>query len=103
MQKLVLWQISGYEALMRGACEAREREGARLLQLTDAHFRGSGISFKAVMALLVGGIYVNVLHSAADAGTMAGLDIRREKDFDAMLDAIAQVVEWAFDAADRAR
>lgn len=99
MQKLILWQISGYEALMRGACEAREREGARLLQLTDAYFRGSGISLKAVMALLVGGIYLNVLHSAADAGTMAALDIRQEKGFEAMLAAIAQIVEWAFDAA----
>lgn len=103
MQKLILWQISGYEALMRGACEAREREGARLLQLTDAHFRGSGISLKAVMALLVGGIYLNVLHSAADAGTMAGLDIRQEKDFEAMLGAIAQIVEWAFHTGARAK
>lgn len=103
MQKLILWQISGYEALMRGACEAREREGARLLQLTDAHFRGSGISLKAVMALLVGGIYLNVLHSSAEAGTMAGLDIRQEKDFEAMLTTIAQIVEWAFDSAEKTK
>ena len=101
MQKLILWQISGYEALMRGACEAREREGARLLRLTDAHFRGSGISLKAVLALLVGGIYLNVLHAKAGAGTIAGLDINDEKDFKTMLDAIAQIIEWAFDAAEK--
>jgi len=100
MQKLVLWQISEYDALMRTACQAREKEGVRLLELADAHFRGSGISLKAVMALLVGGIYFNVLHESADAGTMAGVDIKNEKDFQAMLDAIAQVVEWAFRMAE---
>lgn len=99
MQKLVLWQISGYEALMRGACEAREREGARLLQLADAHFRDSGISLKSVMALLVGGMYVNVLHASAGAGPMAGVDIRNEKEFEGMLATIAQVVSWAFGMA----
>jgi AcrR family transcriptional regulator len=103
MQKLVLWQISEYDALMRTACQAREKEGLRLLELADAHFRGSGISLKAVMALLVGGIYFNVLHESADAGTMAGMDIKNEKDFEAMLAAIAQIIEWAFRMAERTK
>ena len=102
MQKLVLWQVSEYNPLMRATCEAREREGLRLLQLTDAHFKNSGISFKAVMALLVGGIYYNVLHDSAGLGTMAGLDIKNEKEFDLMLKTIARVVEWAFQAAETA-
>lgn len=103
MQKLILWQISAYNAHMRTACEAREQEGIRLLQLADAHFRGSGISLKAVMALLVGGLYFNVLHESADAGTMAGIDLKNERDFEAMLEAMAQVVESAFRAAEENR
>ncbi len=103
MQQLVLWQISEYEALMRAACQAREREGQRLLALADAHFRGSGISLKVVMALLVGGIYLNVLHDSADAGTMAGVDLKNEQDLGAMLTAIGQIIEWAFDAAGKTR
>lgn len=99
MQKLVHWQVSEYNPLMRATCENREREGIRLLELADGHFRNSGISLKAVMALLVGGIYYNVLHDSAGLGTMAGTDLRNEKDFDQMLKTIAQVIGWAFDAA----
>jgi AcrR family transcriptional regulator len=99
MQRLVHWQISGYNPLMRATCEAREREGARLLRLADDHFRKSGISLKAVMALLVGGVYYNVLHDSAGLGTMAGIDLRNEKDFDIMLKTMAQIIGWAFDAA----
>jgi AcrR family transcriptional regulator len=99
MQRLVHWQVKGYNPLMRATCEAREREGARLLRLADDHFRKSGISLKAVMAMLVGGIYYNVLHDSAGLGTMAGIDLRNEKDFDLMLKTMAKIVEWAFDAA----
>jgi AcrR family transcriptional regulator len=102
MQRLVHWQIRSYNPLMRATCEAREREGARLLKLAEDHFRKSGISLKAVMAMLVGGIYYNVLHDSAGLGTMAGIDLKNEKDFDIMLKTITQVVEWAFRAAEAA-
>jgi len=99
MQRLVHWQIRSYNPLMRAICEAREREGARLLRLADDHFRKSGISLKAVLAMVVGGVYYNILHDSADLGTIAGIDLKNEKDFDIMLKTIAQIVEWAFNAA----
>ncbi|HZY39760.1 MAG TPA: TetR/AcrR family transcriptional regulator [Mucilaginibacter sp.] len=102
MQKLVLWQISEFNPLMRATCEAREREGVRLLELAEGHFRKSGISLKAVMGLLVGGIYYSVLHDSAGLGTMAGIDIKNEKEFDSVLNTIAQVIGWAFEAAEMA-
>jgi len=102
MQRLVHWQVSEYNPLMRATCENREREGLRLLELADSHFRNSGVSLKAVMAMLVGGIYFNVLHDSAGVGTMAGVDLRNQKDFDIMLKTIGQVIGWAFDAAELA-
>src|SRR6201996_9822555 len=101
MRRLVHWQIKGYNPLMRATCEAREREGARLLKLTDDHFRGSGISLKAVLAMIVGGVYYNVLHDSAGLGTMAGIDLKNEKDFEVVLKTIAQIVGWAFAAAEK--
>jgi len=103
MQKLVLWQVSEYNPLMRATCEARERAGVRLLELADGHFRNSGVSLKAVMGMLVGGIYYNVLHDSAGLGTIAGIDIKNEKEFDLVMKTIAQVVEWAFQAAEMAK
>lgn len=103
MQKLVLWQISEINPLMHTICQNREREGVRLIELTDKHFHGSGVSLKAVMALLVGGIYFNVLHDSAETGTMAGIDLSSEKDFKRMLKTIEQVVNWAFDTAEKSR
>lgn len=99
MQRLIHWQVSEYNPLMRATCEVREKEGLRLLDMVEGHFRNSGVSLKAVLALLVGGVYFNVLHDSADAGTMAGIDLKNEKQFEVMLNTLAQIIEWAFQAA----
>lgn len=99
MQQLIIWQISEPDPLMRTSCESREKQGARLIELTEQHFRNSGISLKAILALLVGGIYFNVLHDNAQVGTLAGIDLKNKKDFDTMLKAIADIIGWAFDLA----
>jgi AcrR family transcriptional regulator len=103
MQRLIHWQVSEYNPLMRATCEVREKEGLRLLDMVDGHFRNSGVSLKAVLALLVGGVYFNVLHDSADAGTMAGIDLKNEKQFEIMLNTLAQIIEWAFQAAEDAK
>jgi AcrR family transcriptional regulator len=103
MQRLIHWQVSEYNPLMRATCEVREKEGLRLLDMVDGHFRDSGVSLKAVLALLVGGVYFNVLHDSADAGTMAGIDLKNEKQFEVMLNTLAQIIEWAFQAAEYAK
>jgi len=100
MQKLVNWQISEYHPLMRAICQEREKAGNRLIEMAEKHFPKSKINLKAVLALLVGGIYFIVLHDSAGAGTIAGVDIQHEKDFDAVCKTIAQMVELAFAAAE---
>jgi hypothetical protein len=50
---------------MRTISETREGGGIRLLEITGEHFKDSGYNLKAVIDLLVGGIYYNALHNAA--------------------------------------
>jgi AcrR family transcriptional regulator len=99
MQKFILWQISETNSLMRSISEKRESEGAKLLALTNAHFRGTGINFKAITALLLGGIYYVVLHGSSNKSTVAGLDMNEEKDREEMLKAIEQIYTWAWETA----
>jgi len=101
MQQFILWQMSEPNPLMRGISEEREREGARLLALTDGHFRDSGVNIRAVMALLLGGIYYVLLHAEHNKSTVAGVDMNLEKDREEMLRTIGQVLGWAWAAADK--
>jgi AcrR family transcriptional regulator len=100
MQQIILWQISEDNLLLKGISEAREREGEKLLALTDIYFEGSGISIRALMAILLGGIYYAVLHAKTNKSTVAGIDVNRVKDQQAVLKTIEQVIAWAWEAAD---
>lgn len=99
MQKLILWQITEEHPLLRSVSDRREAEGAKVLALAEPHFRHSGISPKAVTALLVGGIYYMVLHAHSNKSTVCGIDVNQESDKRLVVDTIAQVLQWAWSQA----
>lgn len=93
MQHAILGQISVESEVLREVSEAREQKGALLLGLTDGHFTGSGVSFRAVMALLLGGIYYLVLHARYNKSTVCGIDINKEQDFKQVRETVAYILE----------
>jgi len=98
MQKIIHWQISEENPLMRSVSVAREENGARLLSKATPFFIRSGTSFKAVTALLLGGIYYLVLHAETNKSTVCGIDINLESDREIIIKTIGQIIEWAFEA-----
>jgi AcrR family transcriptional regulator len=99
MQKFILWQISESNIVMRSISDRRESEGAKLLALTDDHFKGSQINVRAIIALLLGGIYYVVLHASSNKSTVAGIDVNSEQDRQEVVKAIEQILSWAWQAA----
>jgi AcrR family transcriptional regulator len=98
MQKIILWQISEENALMRTMSDAREKAAAPLLVQAENFTRASGLSFKAIIALLLGGSYYLVLHANSNKSTVCGIDVNNERDFALVMKTIGEVLEWAFSA-----
>jgi len=99
MQRLILWELTTDSPLMKSIHNARESMGQKLLALTDVHFKGSNVNFRAVGALLVGGIYYTILHTIYNGGTFADLDIKSEQGQAEIQKAIEQIVGWAYQDA----
>lgn len=99
MQKIILWQVTQSSSLLRDLSEAREDEGEKLFKLTEDTFLHSGISFKAIIALLLGGSYFAVLQSQSIKTRVCGIDLNWEHDFTIFNDTIAQVIGWAWEKA----
>ena len=57
------------------------------------------IFFRAVAALLVGGIYYTILHTVYNGGTFAGIDLNTKSGKDEISKALAQIVHWAYQGA----
>lgn len=96
MQKIIHWQVSEPSALMRSISDEREVEGEKLLKMATPYFRESGVSFKAIIALILGGSYYMVLQHKAINGVVCGIDLNNEKDRNEVLVAIEKIVEWSW-------
>lgn len=96
MQKIIHWQISEASALMRSISDEREVEGEKLLKMATPYFSESGVNFKAVIALLLGGSYYIVMQHKAINGVVSGIDLNSEKDRSDVLVAIEKIVEWSW-------
>ncbi|WP_183574660.1 TetR/AcrR family transcriptional regulator [Mucilaginibacter sp. X5P1] len=92
MQRLILWELTTDSPLMKSIHNARESMGQKILELTDEHFQKSNINFRAIGALLVGGIYYTVLHTIYNGSKFADLNISSEEGQKEILKAIEQIV-----------
>ncbi|GAA4910226.1 TetR/AcrR family transcriptional regulator [Mucilaginibacter defluvii] len=98
VQELIIWEVTSKSPLMRSIHNVRESLGQQLFEMTDTHFKKTNINFRAVAALLVGGIYYSILHTRHNGGSFSGLDLSTEKGRDEMLEAIEMIVGWAYKA-----
>ncbi len=99
MQRLILWELSINSPLMRSIHNTRESLGQEFLEMTDSHFADGKVNFRAVAALLVGGIYYTILHTVYNGGTFAGIDLNTQNGKEEILTAISHIVNWAYKEA----
>lgn len=97
MQQLILWELSTDSNLMRSIHRTREAMGQQLLELTDPYFAKSQINFRAVAALLVGGIYYTILHTHHNGGMFSDVNLATETGKNDILKAIDQILNLLFE------
>ncbi|AMR32357.1 hypothetical protein A0256_13465 [Mucilaginibacter sp. PAMC 26640] len=98
-QELILMELTGTNPLMRSIHNARESIGQEFFNRTDQFFHDKPVNFRAISALLVGGIYYIVLHTRKNGYIFADTNLKSQDGMKAILEAISQVVEWSFQAA----
>jgi AcrR family transcriptional regulator len=99
MQTFIHWQISDSRPVLREISEEREFQGAKIAAMTDPHFKGTGFNFRAVLALILGGVYYVVWHAKMNQTSVCGIDINVEKDRLDLIRSIGQIIDLVWDAA----
>jgi AcrR family transcriptional regulator len=97
MQRLILWELSVKSPLMRSIHETRELMGKQLLDMTEPYLKNKTTNFRAVAALLVGGIYYTILHTRVHGGKFTDVDLSTDMGLNEILNAIEEVVSITFD------
>lgn len=100
MQELIRWEISTGNPLMKSIHQARELLGQQLFELTDKQIPDKTVNFRAISALLVGGIYYTVLHADMNGGLFSDVDLATKEGREAIVQAIRLIVRWAYSVTD---
>ncbi|SDF77034.1 transcriptional regulator, TetR family [Mucilaginibacter pineti] len=101
MQRLILFEISQPNDMMRSIHKAREAHGQVMFERLSTQFVGSNVDIRAITALLIGGIYYAILHARFNGGMISDIDIKTEAGQQSILNALDQIIGWAFDEASK--
>ena len=99
MQAFIHWQVSESNSVLRQVSEEREFEGAKIAALAVPHFKGSGYSLRATLALILGGIHYVVWHADKNKSVVCGLDINIEEHREELIETISDIIALMWEAA----
>lgn len=94
MQQLLLWQLSEENNITRRIGQEREELSKKIMDRTSLLFKDTDVDFKAVTALLVGGIYYLILHK--DRTSFCDIDFSKPAGKKKLLDVVRTIANLVF-------
>ena len=96
MQKVILWEVTERNKMIKDISMKREDFGEEVFKLIGPHFNDGDTDIRAVMALQVAGIYYLVLQAKANGNPFCGIDINEQQGMDRILNALDKVADFVY-------
>lgn len=79
-QKILLWGLLENRKSLKKLADSREENGAMLFEsITDPYFKENAKRFRAIIALLISGIYYLDIYATTNDCTFCGLDLKTDE------------------------
>ncbi|MDQ0639995.1 hypothetical protein QF042_003560 [Pedobacter sp. W3I1] len=100
LQKIILGGLTENRSSLKRLAEKREEEGNLMFEhISDPHFGDKASRFRAIMALLISGIYYLDIYATTNNQTFCGLDVSSKEGRTKIEEAMSFIVEQTY--ADR--
>ncbi|SMP07741.1 TetR/AcrR family transcriptional regulator [Chryseobacterium profundimaris] len=97
MRRIINWGLSEKAPVLKELDLKRENTGEEILKAVfDEHFKDSGINFRAVYGLLMGGVYYLTLHANMQENPFCGIDIKQPEGQEEIRKAIRQLLDLIY-------
>lgn len=97
LQKIIVWQLSESKPMLKKIIDQREEVGEALFSnITDKHFGEKANNYRAIIALLISGIYHLNLFASHNGTKFCGIDVKSEEGRKEIENAIQDIVEMAY-------
>lgn len=97
IQKILLWGLIENRKSLEKLANDREENGARLFEgLTDPHFKENAKRYRAIIALLISGIYYLDIYATTNDATFCGLDLKSAAGRTEIENAISFLIDKSY-------
>lgn len=96
LQKILAWEVSTVQPVLRELADARELMSAPMFELLDTVYPNTSINLRGIIALQIAGIYYLVLHGKNNGSTFCEIDITTPEGKVAIKAALAQIVKMMY-------
>lgn len=97
MRQIITWGLCEKLPILKELDLKREQTGHQIFsELIDEKFKDSDKNFRAIYALLMGGVYYLTLHSGKLQNPFCGIDIQQESGKAEIKKAIQQLIELTY-------
>lgn len=97
-QKLLLWRLSEPRKSLAKLTERQEESGENLFTLIgDPYFKEHSQDFRAIMAIMVSGLYYLNLYSSLNGSIFCGIDVNTTEGRDKIKKAVSFLVEQTYE------
>lgn len=97
MRRIITWGLSEKLPILKELDLKREDIGNQVLsEVFDPHFESSDKNFRAMYALLMGGVYYLTLHANMQENPFCGIDLQQSLGQEEIKKALKQLIELAY-------
>lgn len=96
VQKIILWELCEKKDFLKEKSLRREQIVSTIFKASDSLFSSAGVDFKAIQALVIGGIYYLTLQSISSGSPFFGMDINKNLDKIRITKAIEYLVNLVY-------
>lgn len=98
LQKILLWGITEKRSSLRTIADERELNGERLFSMVaDSYFDENAKQFRAIMAILISGIYYLNMYKGVNGETFCGIDLTKEEGTQQIKDALGKIIDLVYE------
>lgn len=97
MRRIITWGLSEKLPILKELDLKREDIGNQVLgAVFDAHFEGNDKNFRAMYAILMGGVYYLTLHAKMQENPFCGIDLQQPSGQEEIKKALKQFIDLAY-------
>lgn len=99
LQRIIHWELGENNEMLRKVADRREAIGEQLFGIIEPDFAAKGVDLRAILALLIGGIYYLSIHGSTNGSLFCGIDVNQPEGKERIASTLDTLIEWSYENA----